>query len=169
MNIGLSVDPTIDPTTKEAIEATIAAIMKGWLVEHNLDGTHLVPVAVPIAQASFLTDTNATNFKVGIAQAGVVFQYQVRGSRLWLQVLVRGCTVTNTPAQVRVVLPNGWLTADAAIVGMGWASDNGTPKTLVVSSYVRAPYVICTLLTGTWTNSTALTQLGFTAECRVTR
>lgn len=169
MNIGLSVDPTIDPTTKDALEGTIAAIMQGWLVEHNLDGTHQVPVAVPITQALFTTDTNTTDFKVGIAQASVVFQYQVRGSRLWLQVLVRGCTVTNTPAQIRVVLPNGWKTADAAIVAMGWASDNGTAKAMVVSTYVGAPYVVLTLLTGAWANSTAATAVGFTAECRVTR
>ncbi len=149
MNIGLSVDPTIEPTTKDALETTIAAIMKGWLVEHNLDGTHQAPVQVAIALASFLTDTNATDLKVGIAQTGVVFQYQVRGSRLWLQVLVRGCTVTNTPAQFRVVLPAGWVTADAAIVGMGWA--------------------VLTLLTGAWANAAANTAFGFTADFRVTR
>lgn len=171
MNIGLTtvVAGALDKPTQDAFETLTSAVSKGWLTEHELDGQHKATTDLTIDPALFFTETGA-DLVVGTAQPGVVWWYRILGGVMEMQGLFRGCTVTNTPSEFRVSLPGQWKTRDAAIVGAGWASNNGTTHgDLVVSTVQGVGYLTLTLPTPPWANATANTSFGFDARLRVTR
>lgn len=172
MNIGTTVDTRISDThTRDALEDMTSGIMAGWLVEHQLDGTHNAPVDLAMAPALFSTEHGMNDLTIGTSQVGVTWSYVVRGAVMWMQLLVRGCTVANTPAEFRVRLPAPWMAKVTAVVGSGWASDNGTVHNdVLLSTRADTQYLLLTLASGAnWANSAAGTSFGFTTTFRVRR
>lgn len=170
MNLGLSQSNQLDQSVKNELEQMVAAITQGWLTEHQLDGQHTAPTELPFNPAVFFTNQVATDIVVpGPQTANRTFLYQVSGGCMWLQVMQWGVTIANTPQQIRVLLPEGWYTSDHAIPTMGWCSDNGTQRTIVVSTIKNTRHVNLLIVpAANWANATA-TAFGFTARFRVHR
>lgn len=169
MNTGLTVDETLPAPIRRALEEILAAIQQGWLKEHDLEGLHLGPVSRPIVPAEFSADTGYTSLVVGTAQPNATFLTRVQGGMLWMQVYVQGCTVSSTPAELRVRIPDGWYARDTAILEMGWANEGGTLRPMIVSVVAGHQYVSLTLTSGAWANASGTTAFGFTGEFRVRR
>lgn len=153
--------------TRNDLESRFAAIQSGWLVEHTQQGQHKPAISRPIVPAEFFTDGAPTDVTVYGTIAGQTFLYLVRGSRMWVQLLIRAATVANTPLVIKALIPDGWVPTHDGVT-TGWASNAGTFAAIAIGIVAGSRHMSMSIIpSATWTNGTS--SFGFTWEFNVRR
>ena len=156
-------------TEKDELDNRFLSIQHGWLVEHQLDGTHKPTVSRTITPSEFFADTAAGDLVVFGNSPSQTYLYRVRGLSMYIQLVLRDCTVTNTPTYFKVLIPDEWYASHDGIT-VGYVDNNGTLTPAKVEVTAGSRHIkISKIVAGTWANATKNTDIAFTWEFNVRR